>query len=235
MLKSRKLIIMALIFLESLILLGSFLILHIDNVPRGHNLILNPGFEEGEIGWEWLQWSKAWAPFEICTNRSYEGSRSALLKVSSAGENRSTIVWGVVQEIGIPDEFPDCLEGYYLVEKWSRGAEKQYVQVVIIDLTKKVLGSNAQIRYILSGVNTSPLNLKNAHYVFVDPERKTQPIQGRWIKFSINPSKNFEENWGYIPSSGHRVRLLFEARFDSREEDDLDSEAYVYYDNLYFG
>ncbi len=230
-----KKMIMALIFSGSLILLGS-LILYKDNVPRGHNLILNPGFEEGEIGWEWLHWSKGWAPFEISTNKSHKGSRAALLKVSSAGENRSTIVWGVVQEIDISNKFPDCLEGYYFVEKWSRGTERQYIQVVIIDLNPpEVLGDNVQIRYILSGVNESPYGIANAYYVFVDPERKTQPVQGSWVKFSMNPSKDFQENWGYIPSSGHKVRLLFEARFDMREKDDPDSEAYVYYDDLYFG
>lgn len=231
----REPIIISLILLISLVLLGSFFILHKEGCPKGHNLIFNPGFEEGETGWEWLQWSEAWGPFEISTNRSCEGSCSALLKMSSIRENRSTVVWGVAQEVNISDKFPGCLEGYYLVEKWSRGAEKQYIQVVIIDLTKRISGCNPQIRYVLSGVNTTPLNLKNARYVFADPERRTQPIQDCWIRFSINPSKDFEENWGYIPSSGHRIRLLFEARFDGREEGDLDSAAHVYFDNLHFG
>lgn len=235
-LKKKKKLIIVLIFSGILTSLVGLKLCE-DNVPTEHNLILNPSFEKSGMEWKWLQWSSGWAPFEISTNRSHQGSHAALLKVSSAEQNRSTVVWGVVQEITIAGRFPTCLEGYYFVEKWSRGAERQYIQVVIIDLTEKVLDGkvNPQIRYILSGLDKLPYILVNAHYVFVDPERKIEPIQGSWVKFSMNPLKDFKENWGYIPSSGHTVRLLFEARFDNRKKDDPNSEAYVYYDDLYFG
>jgi len=201
----------------------------------GDNILPNGGFEDGDRAWQWLSWSKGWAPFAVSRKVSRSGSASALLDVSSAGDTRSTIVWGVVQEIELPVAMPDCLEGYYYVDGWQRGAAKQYLQAVIIDLSKQLKNGNAQMRYILSGVTSEPYNLGNAHYLFLDPARKTTPASRTWILFKTDPKQDFEKNWGYVPAAGHRLRVLFEARFDSRLPGDAEARAAVHYDDLYLG
>jgi hypothetical protein len=199
------------------------------------NLIVNPGFEEGDKGWQWLQWSKGWAPFQISRSKARSGSSSALLPVRSEGESRSTIVWGVVQELSVGEDTIDCLEGHYYVDDWERGAANQYIQTVIIDLSKKLDNGNAQVRYILSGMDRPPYNLGNAHYVFVDPGKKKVPTQKKWVLFTINPASDFKRLWGYEPVKGHRLRVLFEARFDNHMKMDRQAAADVYYDDLYLG
>jgi hypothetical protein len=201
----------------------------------GDNILPNGGFEEGDRAWQWLSWSKGWAPFAISRKVARTGSASALLDVSSSGDTRATIVWGVVQEIELPGPMPECLEGYYYVDLWQRGAAKQYLQAVIIDLSRQLKNGNAQMRYIISGVTTQPYNLGNAHYVFLDPARKTTPARKTWSLFKTNPKQDFEKNWGYVPAAGHRLRVLFEARFDSRTSEDPDARAAVHYDDLYLG
>ena len=138
---NKKLIITSVMFVCIIIVL--FFILRADNVSKNQNLIINPSFEEGNKSWDWLDWSDSWAAFEIVTNKSHSGNNSALLRMSSLKENRSTVVWGITQEIIVTSEFPNLLEGYYFVENWSRGTEKQYIQVVIIDLNKTVLGGKS--------------------------------------------------------------------------------------------
>ena len=201
-----------------------------------NNLLKNSGFENGKEGWQWLEWSGGWAPFKISDKIFRSGIRSAYLPVDSTGESRRTVVWGVVQEVTVKKCHIDCLEGYYYVGRWERGANKQYLQVVIIDLSRKVKGGgNAQIRYILSGVDSPPYNLGNAHYVFVDSDRRKDPKIKKWIYFSMDPSFDFATQWGYEPKEGHLLRVLFEARFDDYILGQGRALADVYYDDLYLG
>jgi hypothetical protein len=203
--------------------------------PEARNVLSNPGFEQGDKGWQWLSWSKGWAPFVISGKRPRTGASAALLAVRSKGDVRSTIVWGVVQELTLPIPMPDCLEGYYYVDGWTRGARNQYIQAVIIDLSQTYSNGNAQIRYILSGVDTQPYNLGNAHYVFADPAKPTTPPAGTWIRFSLDPAGDFERDWKYVPAAGHKLRVLFEARYDNHGPGDAEAKADVYYDDLYLG
>lgn len=232
--KTRKLVTRILLLCAALAVVAAIIISK-TNKPPERNFIVNPGFEEGDLAWQWLAWSKGWAPFKISGKKSRSGTSSAHLDVRSKGETRSTIVWGVVQEITLSTGAPDCLEGYYFVDSWERGALKQYIQVVIIDLSKKHRAGNAQMRYIISGVDKPPYNLSNAHYVFVDPEKKTTPEKKRWVRFTINPASDFKRFWNYIPPAGHRLRLLFEARFDGKKPGSPDVKTGVYYDDLYLG
>ena len=200
-----------------------------------HNILANPGFEEGRKPWIWLDWSKGWSPFTISSNRARTGSSSALLSVRSEGDGRSTIVWGVVQEVPIGEHPIDCLEGYYYVDGWERGARNQYIQMVVIDLSHKTEKGNAQVRYLLSGMDKPPYNLGNARYEFVDPEKKVVPIKGEWVRFTVNPAGDFQKHWSYTPPAGNNLRVLFEARFDSRKPEDKTAKADIYYDDLYLG
>lgn len=199
------------------------------------NILMNPGFEQGLDGWKWLDWSKGWAPFSLSKNHAYEGSQALHLPVLST-DNRQTVVWGGVQEITIPDEIPECIEGYYYVENWHKEDWKQYLQLVVIDLSHP-LGNkqgNAQLRYIISGSKLPPLSISNAQYLFVEKERRETPVLNQWTHFSVNPREDFQKSWQYIPPKGSTLRVLFEGRFDYHRSNHA-ARADVYFDNLYFG
>ncbi len=198
------------------------------------NMLANPGFELGEKGWEWLSWSKGWAPFEISTGRRHQGQRSVLLPVRSAGDPRRTIVWGVVQEVVLGEQFPECMEGWYLVSRWKRGAPKQYLQAVIISDVKTPKGADQQIRMIITGMDVPSYNLTNARYFFADPDKPVTPPLETWVHFDLEPAKWFAEAWGALPPAGTRLRVFYEARFDDRGPDD-EVIAEVYFDDVYLG
>ena len=148
-------------------------------IVEAGNLLANPGFEQGEVGWHWLEWSKGWAPFRISRNLAYEGDASVLLPLRSQNDARSTIVWGAVQEVELTEALPGCIEGYYYVDKWSRGAERQYLQLVIIDLSRDVGQGNAQLRYVVSGAETQPHQI--GFYSFEDKGLAHRPTSAtRW-------------------------------------------------------
>jgi hypothetical protein len=201
----------------------------------GGNMLRNPGFEDGEAHWEWLSWSKGWAPFEISTGRRHSGQKAVHLPVSSEGETRRTIVWGVMQKVPVGPVFPECLEGWYMVEEWERGAEKQYLQAVIISDLKTDRGSDKQIRMMLTGMDEPSYNLTNARYFFCDEERPLTPPLGTWVRFACRPKKWFHEAWGVLPGTGTSLRVFFESRFDDRPAGGQAVRAGTYFDDLYLG
>jgi hypothetical protein len=199
------------------------------------NLLANPGFELGLDGWKWLDWSKGWAAFKLSNTHAYEGLQALHLPVFSA-DQRPTVVWGGVQELSLPDEIPECIEGYYYVENWAAGNWKQYLQLVVIDLSHD-LGKGqgqAQLRYIISGSKEPPLSISNAQYLFIEKERRDTPVLGKWTHFSVNPRADFMSSWNYKPQKGANLRVLFEGRFDYHKTA-VPARADVYFDNLYFG
>ena len=199
------------------------------------NILGNGGFEQGLFGWKWLDWSKGWAPFALSTQYAYEGKQALYLPVLST-DKRPTVVWGGVQEITLTDDIPECVEGYYYVENWSVKDWKQYLQLVIIDLSHD-LGAkrgNAQLRYIISGSKEPPLSISNAQYLFMEKERRAIPVIGKWTHFSVNPRADFEQHWKYRPAKGATLRVLFEGRFDLHQSDEP-ARGDVYFDNLYLG
>lgn len=199
------------------------------------NILGNAGFEQGLFGWQWLDWSKGWAPFALSTQYAYEGKQSLHLPVLSA-DRRPTVVWGGVQEITLADDIPECVEGYYYVENWTVKDWKQYLQLVIIDLSHD-LGAkqgNSQLRYIISGSKEPPLSISNAQYLFMEKDRRDVPVIGKWTHFSVNPRADFEQHWKYRPGKDATLRVLFEGRFDYHKSDEP-ARGDVYFDNLYFG
>ena len=157
-----------------------------------------------------------------------------LLPVSSAGDPRRTIVWGVMQEVVVGEEFPECMDGWYLVSDWKRGARKQYLQGVIISDTKTEKGADKQIRMVITGMDVPSYNLSNARYFFADPDRPVTPPTEEWVYFQMKPARWFAEAWGEAPPPGSRLRVFYEARFDDRDPDD-EVLAPVYFDDLYLG
>lgn len=199
------------------------------------NILVNSGFESGLDGWKWLDWSKGWAAFELSTNHAYEGKQSLHLPILSV-DARQTVVWGGVQEITLNDEIPECIEGYYYVENWSKEDWKQYLQLVVIDLSH-TLGENkgqAQLRYIISGSKEPPLSISNAQYLFIESDRRETPVLGKWTHFSVNPRRDFSSSWQYVPQKGATLRVLFEGRFDHHKSK-VQARGDVYFDSLYFG
>ena len=206
-----------------------------DPIDEPGNLLTNPGFESGTDGWVWFDWSKGWNPFSHDTHHAYEGRGS--IHFSLKDDDRQTSVWGAVQELTLETEIPECVEGYYYVDDWVRGEWKQYLQLVIIDLSH-TLGKNrgqAQLRYVISGASQPPLNISNARYLFVETVRRETPVLKKWTKFSINPRVDFQKSWQYIPTKGATLRVLFEARYDLHRPDQAAASGEVYFDNLYMG
>ncbi len=200
-----------------------------------HNLLQNPSFELGLDGWKWLDWSKGWSAFKVSLDHAYDGIQSLHLPVISA-DKRPTVVWGGVQELELSGDIPECIEGYYYVENWAAGNWKQYLQLVVIDLSHD-LGpgmGQAQLRYIVSGSKEPPLTISNASYLFAEKERRDTPVLNRWTHFSVNPRQDYIKSWNYTPGKGSKLRVLFEARFDLHHTD-IPARADVYYDGLYFG
>jgi hypothetical protein len=202
--------------------------------PSGPNLLVNPGFEQGESPWKWLSWSADWAPFKIGSERFRSGRRAAYLPVKSRGETRQTVIWGVVQEVTIGETFPACMEGWYFVSQWKRGATKQYLQTIVIPLLKS-FGPQHQVRMILTGIDHPSYNLANARVFFVDPQKPTTPRLGEWIHFHCPVGEWFQKAWGSLPPAGTRLRVFFEARFDDRGQGSGESVADVWFDDLYLG
>ena len=203
--------------------------------PDPANLLQNPGFESGLDGWKWLDWSKGWAAFNLSLDHAYDGVQSLYLPVFSA-DKRPTVVWGGVQELELPGDIPECIEGYYYVDNWETGAWKQYLQLVVIDLSHD-LGpgkGQAQLRYIISGSKEPPLTISNASYLFAEKERRDIPVLKRWTHFSVNPREDYLKSWNYTPTKGSQLRILFEARYDLHHTN-VPAKADVYYDGLYFG
>lgn len=199
---------------------------------RRGNFLANPGFEDGEAGWRWLDWSTGWGPFKIGTNRTSSGSHAAHLPVRGGPGDPPTRVFGVVQELVSP-RFPTRITGRYFVERWEPGGtRKVYIQVAIIAMRRVNRRTSTQIRYILAGVTEQPYNLNNARYVFT--RRWAQPAQGRWIDFSFDVSSDYRRLWDYAPPDGTPYRVLFEARYDDRPED-ATVAADVWYDDLFVG
>lgn len=200
------------------------------------NQFENGGFEAGRDPWCSLGTSAWGRPFSASGRQSNSGERSALLELNSQGSEQTARVFGVVTEIA-PDEFPEVLSGYYYVDAWERGSPNQYLQFVVIvweaaNAPAEVAAPNHQIRYVLAGVESQPIEIANARFVMVGTG---EPAQGRWVRFERNIRQDFEELWGAVPAGYSRLRVLFEVRWDERTPDDGPAVADVFYDDLYAG
>jgi len=204
--------------------------------PLEGSLFVNPSFEEGEAPWMSLE---SWGTqFAVSDAVAHSGTHSAFLKLRSEGaEDQPAHVFGVEQEL-TPDTFPDVVSGYYHVDRWEQGTPKQYMQFVVIvfgsdNIPPEVAPApNHQIRYILAGVDSPPIQITNARFVMIGTG---EPKQGEWVHFQRNIRQDFEQLWGSVPEGYDFIRILFETRWDERAPDAPASAADVYYDDLYVG
>jgi hypothetical protein len=198
------------------------------------NLLVNPGFEEGEEPWFSMD-TEAWGtPFRVSGAAAHSGGHGALLEMRAGPAAAGPRVFGVVQEIS-PAQFPELLSGYYRVQNWVRGTEKQYLQFVVIVFGATNLPGgyvNHQIRFPLAGIDKQPFEIANAHFIFVGTE---EPVTDRWVYFERNISDDFRKLWGAVPEGFQTIRIFFEVRYDDKKAGSGDVEADAFYDDLYVG
>lgn len=195
------------------------------------NLLRNGSFEQGIEPWFFLQ-SQNWSGFSVSDRYAIEGRLSAHLALRGSEEDKGAMIFGLIQEVN-PQKFPKKISGYYRVESWQRGTEKQYVQFVVIVWGDQAVTqyNNIQIRYILTGITKPPLGIGNAKFLFLG---KPEPQQRRWIRFERDLHADFLKSWGHVPEKFEKIRVLFEARYDQKGPG-TELSADVYYDALYLG
>jgi hypothetical protein len=198
--------------------------------PATDNVFANPGFEDGSNPWCFLKPP----PFILSEDIAHSGKASVRLPLQADKSEEGNKIAYLVQEIKL-DELPEVLSGYYRVENWNKGTEKQYLQFVVI-----VWGAdnapndfeNHQIRYLLAGIDSPPFEIANAKFVFVS---RDDPPVGKWVHFERNVKEDFKNLWGAVPEGFDYVRILFEVRYDDKAIGEGPLGADVYYDDLYFG
>jgi hypothetical protein len=194
------------------------------------NLLDNAGFESGEDPWSSLDTP----PFERVTNQAVTGDTSALLQIvadrEDTGSGRSLLLQDVETE-----ESPEVLSGFYRVENWTKGAERQSVRIgVVVFGAKNLMGDfpNHQIHYILAGAVPEPGRETNVRNIYLGSE---EPLQNQWIPFQADVRQDFADLWGASPEGHELIRVVFEVRFDVKEEGSTPVRGDVYLDDLYLG
>lgn len=201
------------------------------------NLFGNPSFEDGRAPWYSLARPEKpyWADFVRVEGLAHTGRASALLPLTSKGFDGQARIYGAIQEVS-PKEMPKRLAGWYRVEEWERGAQRQYLQAVVIVWGAKNLqqhgAGNLQISYVLGGIDQPPFAIRNRKFVFMGP---VDPPRGEWLRFERDLHEDFAALWGAVPEDFSSIRVLFEVRFDKRRPEDPEARARVHYDDLYMG
>ena len=197
--------------------------------PDSANLFGNPGLEGGTKYWFSLNEDQ---PIETA-KVAHSGKASAYLQMRDPSEATQGKVYYLIQEVN-PAEFPELISGYYRVDNWKRGAEKQYLQFAVIAFAPTNLGGqypNYQMRYPLDGISEEPFDIATAFFQFLS---RDDPRQGEWVYFEANIKADFEQFWGAAPAGYSKIRVLFEVRYDDKAPGNA-AEADVYYDDLYMG
>ncbi len=215
----------------------------------GMNLLADPGFEgfdrwdEGQPWWNSLkvQGSQAWVEFDIAEGEGRTGERAAHLHMDSDAQPGGTRVHGVVQEM-VPPAMPRYVSGWYRVENWERGAEKQYLQAVVIArrpsnppprLPRSRTGNySVQLAMTLAGAEQAPLRMGNRKFEVVGP---AEPVEGEWVFFEFDLHELYTKHWGVVPQDSDGIRIFFEVRYDQKPAVNPTARCDVYFDDLYFG
>lgn len=200
--------------------------------PPG-NLLVNPGFEDGDAGWFWMKTSQYWVPFDISSKKAHTGEKSAYLRIEAKPGAPAVEIHGVIQELK-PNRLPAKAGGFYRIENWQRGASKQYLQFVVIIWGGHPQFKNYQIRYILDGISVQPHRMTNVKYIFL-PGTSDDPKQNEWVSFEAKILDDFKREWGMTPTGYEKINFFFEARYDLAPEEGKTVRADVYYDDLYIG
>jgi hypothetical protein len=201
--------------------------------PAGSgNLLTNGSFENGAVPWVSLT-TEHWEAFTVTDGHAMDGRHSAQLVLRGKVSAEGTKIVGAVQEVS-PATFPRRLSGFYRIERWTRGTVKQYLQVVVIvfgNLASRPF-PNYQIRYVLAGINTRPLQIVNARYVHLGGSDLQEK---KWVRFDMDLHADFQREWGRVPTEFSKIRILLEFRYDEKDSGGSEVIADVYYDKLHLG
>ncbi|MCA9298411.1 MAG: hypothetical protein KDA28_05055, partial [Phycisphaerales bacterium] len=178
----------------------------------------------------------SWADYDISSDVAHRGEQAALLRLDTRESDNGARIYGVIQEFD-EQAFPRYLSGWYRVEDWARGTEKQYIQVVVIawrpsPMPVGMRSGSYQIAYTLAGVAQPPLRIANRKFIL---SGVVEPVEDEWIFFEFDLHDDFRKQWRLIPSNYEFVRVLFEVRYDDKDEAEPVGAARVYYDDLYIG
>lgn len=198
--------------------------------PGTANLFGNGGMEDGRKYWFVLKPPD----YELSTEVFHSGETSALLRMQAPAEAEGEGRYYLVQEVA-PEVFPEIISGYYRVENWHRGTQKQYLQFVpIVFGATNLRGdySNHQVRYLLDGIAEEPFPIGNAFFVFLG---QAEPTTDQWVYFEVNLAEDFERFWGAVPEGYSKMRVLFEGAYSDKAVGETGIEADIYYDDLYMG
>ncbi len=192
-------------------------------------------FGNGDMEDERKYWFSLRPPdWELSTEVVHSGEHSAYLPMQAAPEAEGEGRYYLVQEVA-PEVFPEIISGYYRIENWSRGTEKQYLQFVPIAFGATNLTgdySNHQIRYLLDGIDEEPFEIANAHFVFLG---NAEPTLDEWVYFEVNLAEDFRRFWGAVPEGYSKMRILFEGAYSDKMAGEAGVQADIYYDDLYMG
>jgi hypothetical protein len=209
------------------------------------NLFANGDFELGRPPWHDRRAPNRpfWHGFDVSETFAYHGRSSAHLQLLARDvtPRESESIVGVIQETRVEtvsdpaanaevQGFPETISGFYRVENWQRRTAKQYLQFVVIVWTTE--STNIQIRYVLAGAPTPPLDLSNARYIVMGP---AEPVTGAWVPFARDLRKDWLAQWGELPKRYEYFRILFEVRYDDGASAAPGHMGDVYFDDLYLG
>ncbi|GAB5497204.1 MAG: hypothetical protein Phyf2KO_22840 [Phycisphaerales bacterium] len=228
--------------------------------PEDGNLLINGSFEEpaeepAQLDphrlSEW--WSFAgperpyWRGFERTDERAIDGDYSVKLTLDSdSNPTSSSLIVGAIQNLDI-EAMPEELSGWVRVEDWKRGTMRQYVQIVVIvwDVTGNFPPErqhrNYQVAYTFGGVEKPPLEIANRKFQLLNDALELDDgnggvVEDEWVRFDLNPREDFKRLWGVDPSDYKYIRVLYEVRYDGRDNKfEPDAKAHVYWDGLHFG
>lgn len=200
--------------------------------PVQSNILVNPGFEDGDTGWSYRQ-QPEWLGFGVSDGFARTGSRALELRLRDNAQDERTRITGATQILAT-QEIPEFLSGYYFVEEWAPSATFQYMQMVV-----SVKGADFnddfeyhEIRVPIGGIDREPFLLSNARFSFIS---RDQPQVGEWTYFSYPLRDAFQTVLGRVPDAFESLEVFFEVRYDDKTATQGETRAHVYYDDLYIG
>ena len=199
---------------------------------KGCNIVENPGFEAGSVGWSWKQQESGWHSFIPTTEQAHSGTQSALTQLHPGPVMFRAQIWGAVQEFRLA-KLPHKLSLWFRIEDWRQAVAKQYVQVVIMVHDPRIqrLASQPQmqLRYILAGLTEAPYQPVNGRYVMAGP---ALPEQGKWIHFRADVVQDFIKAWGWFPENFEKMEIFLEVRYDEPLPENSVVSGKVFWDDL---
>ncbi len=198
--------------------------------PVTANLLSNPGFEQGDLSWQFKD-QPEWSAFSIGdTGRT--GVHSLHLQLHGDDAATGTHIAGALTTI-TPKDFPDYVSGFYRVDDWHPSTTFQYLQFVVAVHGDFGGGSAIQeMRFPIAGIDREPFMLSNARFLFLS---RGAPALRQWTYFGYPLKQAFASRLGAVPTTWTSIDIFFEVRYDGKTADQPATSADVSFDDLYAG